>query len=139
MSHPTGSTSYEPGASNQPPAYRPETIPMGAAEERNWAAAAHLSGFVAAWFALGFLGPLVVLLAAGNRSAFVRRHAVEALNFNLSVLLYTAVSAVLVILLIGLPMLLAVGLLYLVATILGAVAASRGDDFRYPLSIRFVR
>jgi uncharacterized protein len=106
--------------------------------ERNWATAAHLSGFVAAWFALGFLGPLVVMLTEGSRSPFVRRHAVEALNFNLSVLLWLALSVVLILVLVGLIMIPAIGILYLVSSILGAMAASRGDDFRYPLTIRFV-
>lgn len=132
MSEPiTHSQSYQPPAAPPPGA-------MQQVEERNWAVAAHLSGFVAAWFALGFLGPLVVLLAAGNRSPFVRRHAVEALNFNLSVLLYLAISLVLVLVLVGVVTMLAVGVLYVVASILGAVAASRGDEFRYPLTIRFV-
>jgi len=108
------------------------------ATERNWAVAAHLSGFVAAFFALGFLGPLVVLLAEGRRSAYVRAHAVEALNFNLSVLLWLLISGVLVLVLIGIPMLVGVGILYLVSSILGAMAASRGDTFRYPLTVRFV-
>jgi len=106
--------------------------------ERNWAVAAHLSGFVAAFLALGFLGPLVVLLAEGRRSAYVRQHAVEALNFNLSVLLWLLISGVLVLVLIGIPMLVGVGILYLVSSILGAMAASRGDAFRYPLTVRFV-
>jgi uncharacterized Tic20 family protein len=108
------------------------------AEERNWAMAAHLSGFVAAYLALGFLGPLVVLLTAGNRSAFVRRHAVEALNFNLTVLIAAVVSGIMVIILIGLLMLAVVFLGYVIATIAGTMAASRGEDFRYPLTIHFV-
>jgi hypothetical protein len=111
---------------------------MTPADERNWAVGAHLSGFVAAWLALGFLGPLVVLLVAGNRSAFVRRHAVEALNFNLSALIYAVAFGVLAIILIGIPLLIALALTYLVASIMGAVAAARGDVFRYPLTIRFV-
>ncbi len=135
MSQPTDSRPFVENPYAAPGAARP----LAPADERNWAVGAHLSGFAAAWVALGFLGPLVVLLAAGERSPFVRRHAVEALNFNLSTLLYAVVSGVLVILLIGIPMLLAVGLLYLVAVVLGAVAASRGEDYRYPLSIRFVK
>jgi hypothetical protein len=121
------------------PAPTPETGVLGPQEERNWALAAHLGSFVAAYVALGFLAPLAVLLLAGRRSAFVRRHAVEALNFNLTVLVYAAVSAVLVTVLIGIPMLVALGLLYVVAVLLGAAAASRGEDYRYPLTIRFVR
>lgn len=106
--------------------------------ERNWAIAAHLSSFVAAMVALSFIGPLVVLLTEGGRSSYVRRHAVEALNFNLSVLLWVVVSALLAFLFVGIPMLLGLLVLYVVSTIRGTVAASRGLDFRYPLTIRFV-
>lgn len=107
-------------------------------DARNLAVVAHLSGFLAAWVALGFLGPLVVMLTAGRRSAFVRRHAVEAVNFNLSILLWLLVSGVLVVVLIGLPMLLGVGVLYLVASIAGAAAAARGEEYHYPLTLRLV-
>ena len=147
----TGSFSSDPGppeqsAHQQPAAPSPSALgpapltprPMAPADERNWAIGAHLSGFVAAYVALGFIGPLVVMLTGGTRSAFVRRHAVEALNFNLSVLIWLAVSAILSIILIGLPMLLAVGILYVVASIQGAMAAGRGEEYRYPITIRFV-
>lgn len=129
-----------PPAPTAPPVYGTPAIPapMNPPEERNWAMAAHLSSFVAAYVALGFLGPLLVMLAAGGRSPFVRRHAVEALNFNLSVLIYVVVCVPLVFVLIGIPMLLALAILYLVATVQGAVAASRGQDYRYPLTIRLV-
>jgi uncharacterized Tic20 family protein len=161
MSQPTGSLYSEPSStqpsSDQPSSTRPSSEqpssapsfepprpatpsvpPMSASDERSWAVGAHLSGFVAAYLALGFIGPLVVMLTGGARSAYVRRHAVEALNFNLSVLIWLAVSAVLSIILIGLPMLLAVGVLYVVASIQGALAAGRGEEFRYPITIRFV-
>lgn len=111
---------------------------MSPVSERNWAMAAHLSSFAAAYVALGFLGPLVVLLAAGDRSPYVRRHAVEALNFNLSWLLYIAVSAVLAVVLIGLPILLVLGIAYLVLVILASIEASRGGEYRYPLTIRLI-
>ena len=112
--------------------------PLGAASARNWAMGAHLSGFVAAYVALGFLGPLVVLLAVGNRSPFVRRHAVEALNFNLTWLIYIVVAAILAFLLVGIPILIALAIGYLILVVLAAVAASDGRDYRYPLTIRFV-
>jgi uncharacterized protein len=132
---------YLPPSAPSAPSAPPSTLPPGylpTGSERNWGMAAHLSGFLAAFVALGFLGPLVVLVTEGNRSPYVRRHAVEALNFNLSVLLWVVVSAVLMIVLVGFLTMAAVGILYVVASILGAVAAARGDDFRYPLTIRFV-
>jgi uncharacterized protein len=108
-------------------------------EDRNWAMGAHLSAFLAAYIALGFLGPLVILLVRGDRSPFVRQHAVEALNFNLTVLIYIVISVILAIVLIGLVMLLALGILYVVAVIVGAVRANAGEPYRYPLTIRFVK
>jgi uncharacterized Tic20 family protein len=119
-----------------PPSGPVGAAPLDARSERNWAMAAHLSSFLAAWVALGFLGPLVVMLLVGNRSPFVRRHAVEALNFNLSWLLYIVVAGVLAWILIGIPMLVALGLAYLVLVLYGAIEASAGREFRYPLTIR---
>ena len=116
----------------------PVPQPLSASDERTWAIAAHLSSFVAAYVALGLLGPLTVMLIAGPRSAYVRRHAVEALNFNISVLIYLAVAAVLSLVLIGIPMLIAIGVLYVISVIRGAIAASRGEEFRYPLTLRLV-
>jgi uncharacterized protein len=115
------------------------SLPAVPSEDRNWAMGAHLSAFIAAYIALGFLGPLVVLLVRGDRSQFVRQHAVEALNFNLTVLIYIVISVILAIVLIGLLMLVALGILYIVAVILGAVRASSGEQYRYPLTIRFVK
>jgi uncharacterized protein len=108
------------------------------AEERNWALGAHLSAIVGAWLFLGFIGPLVVLLIQGNRGAFVRAHTVEALNFNLSILLYAIVGGVLTFILVGFVVLAAVGILWLVCTVLASIKASHGESYRYPLTIRLV-
>jgi hypothetical protein len=128
-------TAGAPVGPTTPPA---PPAPLTPDAERSWAMAAHLSGFLAAYVALGFLGPLVVLLVAGNRSPYVRRHAVEALNFNLSWLIYLAVAGLLAVVLIGIPILVGLGIAYLVLVIMGAVEASRGGEYRYPLTIRFV-
>ncbi len=128
----------DPATSVEPPSAAAVSSGYPDQTARNWGVGAHLSSFVAAWIALGFLGPLTVLLVAGNTSPFVRRHAVEALNFNISALIYLAVSAVLMLVLIGFVTMPLVGLLYLIFTIRGAMAASRGEDYRYPLSIRFI-
>jgi len=79
-----------------------------------------------------------VMLTKGNESVWVRRQAVESLNFQLSVLIYGVVSFVLCLVLIGFLLLVAVGLAWLVLTIVGAVRAANGEDFRYPLTIRMV-
>lgn len=106
--------------------------------DRTWGCAAHWSAFVAAFVALAFLGPLIVLLTQGNSSAYVRRQAVESLNFQLSMLIYIAVSLLSILLLVGLVLAPIVGLLWVVFTLIGTIRSSRGEEYRYPLTIRMV-
>jgi uncharacterized Tic20 family protein len=118
-------------------------------EDRTWAMAAHLGALVTAWFALGLLAPLAVLLVQGNKSEFVRRHATESLNFQISLLIYSLVGTVLAFVIafltlgLGLfvivPVIIVIVILALILVIVAAVAANRGDEYRYPLNIRIIR
>ena len=130
---PQGQPSY-----GQPPHGQPQGTGQPDPSELTWGSAAHWSAFVAAFVALAFLGPLIVMLTKGNESAYVRRQAVESLNFQLSILIYGAVSFVLCFVLIGFLLLPIVGLMWLVFTIIGSVRSARGEDYRYPLTIRLV-
>ena len=141
---PAGPAYSSPPQPGQPPAYSPAYSPAPAlgqlspSDERTWAGAAHWSAYVASLVGLSFLGPLVVMVTQGNKSPFVRRHAVEALNFQLSLLIYAIVSAILILVLVGIFALIAVGLLWLIMPILATIKASNGEDYRYPLTIRMV-
>jgi uncharacterized Tic20 family protein len=121
------------------------STPLSGSEERTWAMVAHIGVLVAAWLAMGFLCPLIVWLVFRDRSDFVRRHAVESLNFQISLLIYSALSAVLIFITFGLGVLIVVPLVVigaiaaLVVIILATVAASGGNDYTYPLTIRFIR
>ncbi len=103
------------------------------ADEKLWSWLSHASFFV-----VGLIGPLVIMLVKGNESPFIRRHAVEALNFHISVLIYSLVSFVLIFVIIGLFTLLATFVFAVVVTILAIVKAAAGEDYRYPLNIRMV-
>ena len=118
---------------------------MSQSEERNWAMGAHVGALVAAWIAMGFLAPLVVLLTNGEKSAFVKRHATESLNFQISLLIYLMVGFLVAIFTLGIglivvvPVALVIGVLALVTIIMATMAASRGEDYRYPLCIRIIK
>ena len=62
-------------------------------DTRTWAVAAHLSALLSLFVGFPFVGPLVVYLVKRD-DPFVRRHAAEALNFNLSVFLYLVVGGI---------------------------------------------
>jgi len=135
-------------ATPPPPPYNPPPPGLSSGDERTWATAAHWSALVGAFVALAFLGPLVVLLAKGNESAWVRRHAVESLNFQLSMLIYGFVGGIVAVvltvvtlgigLLVVIPLFLAFGAFWLIITIVAAVKTGNGEDYRYPLTIRMV-
>jgi uncharacterized protein len=146
---PPGQPAYGQPAYGQPPetqhqyGQQPSAQQPGAGgltpDERTWGGAAHWSALVAGLFGgLSFLGPLIVLLVKGNDSQWVRRQSVESLNFQISIMIYAIVSAILIIVLIGFFLLAIVGIFWLIFTIIGSVKASAGEDYRYPMSIRMV-
>lgn len=113
-------------------------------DSRNWAIAAHLSALLSLVIGFSFVGPLVIYLAKKD-DPFVRRHAAEALNFNLSVLLYAVVigiaTFVLIFFVVGLaliPVLILGFVAWIAFVCLAAVRAGQGEDYRYPLTIRLV-
>ena len=88
--------------------------------------------------------PLAIWLVYRYRSEFVRLDALESLNFQLSLLMSTAVAVVLILITFGAPSAdchTARGDRWsaLVVIILATMAASSGREYRYPLTIRLVR
>jgi uncharacterized Tic20 family protein len=102
-------------------------------DEKTWAMIAHLSGIIS-----GFLIPLIVLLTTGKESSWVRSQTVEALNFHLTVFLGYVISAVLMLVFIGICMLFALVAFNVVFAIIAAVRAYSGESYRYPVTIRFL-
>jgi hypothetical protein len=127
----------------------PPPQPMSDADRKNWAMAAHLSAFVAFIGVPSLVGPLVVWLLKRDTDPYIAAHSVHALNFNISVLIYTIVGSLalgifgLITLGIGfllaIPVVIVAFIVWLVLVIQGGIAASRGEQFRYPLTIDFVK
>lgn len=111
-------------------------------EEKNWAIGAHLSTFIGAVAPIpmmNIVAPLAVWLMKKDSLPFAERHAREALNFNISIFIYGVVAAVSILLVIGLLLFPAVLLTWVIFSIVGAVKASNGEEYRYPLTMRFVK
>jgi uncharacterized Tic20 family protein len=91
-------------------------------------------------FAFSLIGPLVLFLVVKDDQTkpMTRWHAAEALNFHLSLLIYSIVSAILILVIIGIFLLIAIVIAGAVLGIIAAVAASKREAYRYPLTIRFV-
>lgn len=141
-----------PFASAQPaPPPRPDAAVglVSDSKARDLVLVAHLSALVGLLGVPSPLGPLVVWLAKRDAHPFVDAQAKEALNFNLSALLYTVAifvfGFVFTVVTFGLgivffiPLVLGALIAWVVLVVVAAVKASKGELYRYPLTIRFVR
>lgn len=112
--------------------------PDATSDQRTYATFTHLSLFAVHFTGLIVLIALAMWLIRRSDSPFIDDHGKEAVNFQLSLLIYSLISGVLTIVLIGIPMLVAVYLLGIVGSILAAIAANRGEFYRYPMTIRLI-
>ena len=108
---------------------------------RTWCVVCHasaLAGFILP--AVGhILGPLIVWLVKRGESAEIDEHGKEALNFQISMLIYGFVAAILCLLLIGFALLVVLHILNVVFVIIASLRASEGQMYRYPFTIRLIK
>lgn len=110
-------------------------------DDKTFGMLAHLSAlalFVLPAFG-NIIGPLIIWLIKKDQSAWVDKQGKESLNFQISITIYYIVSFILVIIIIGIPMLIAISLFWFIVVIMASVKVSNGEDFQYPLSIQFFK
>ncbi|WP_426700536.1 DUF4870 domain-containing protein [Rhodanobacter sp. Col0626] len=122
------------------------------ADQRQWAMFAHLSALLGAILtgAFGggwgcFIGPLIIWLVKKDTMPFVDDQGKEALNFNITVaiaflvLLLLSVMTFGIGLVIAVPLWIIIGIAWLVFTIIAAIKANEGVQYRYPFTLRLIK
>ena len=119
---------------------QPPPAPISSADVRTWNVLCHASALLGLFlhFLGHLLGPLIVWLVKRGESPEIDAHGKESLNFQLSMLIYDAIAAILCIILIGIPILIALWLMNTVFVIIASIRASEGKFYRYPITIRFL-
>ncbi|WP_108822482.1 DUF4870 domain-containing protein [Dysgonomonas sp. Marseille-P4361] len=113
---------------------------VGGMDEKTYITLMHLSQFAGLIIpGLGFIAPIVMWLIKSKENTNIDKHGKNIANFLLSMIIYAVVSGILVIVLIGIPMLIALGLIEIVFIIIAAVKASNGEYWKYPLAIPFFK
>jgi uncharacterized Tic20 family protein len=122
-----------------------DPVPSPSAEDsrdaRTWGMLCHLTalaGFVGVPFG-HILGPLVCWLIKKNEYAFVDDQGKEALNFQITLTIVGIICLPFLLILIGIPMLIAVAVLGVVFSIIGALKANEGVRYRYPFAWRLLK
>lgn len=125
------------------------TPPAPTSDQQTWRVLAHASALIQFIGIPSFVGPLAVWLLR-RQDPVVEPHAREALNFQLSLIIYfiagvvVAVIAALTIVGVLLSILIILFLFVLVVAevvfaILASLAASRGELYTYPLNLNLVK
>jgi len=107
---------------------------------KTWCVLCHASALLGVFihFPGHLLPPLIVWLAKRGDSPEIDAHGKESLNFQISMLIYDAVAAVLCVVLIGIPILIVLWVLNTVLVIIASVKAGQGEFYRYPFTIRLI-
>lgn len=119
---------------------------------RNWAMGCHLAAltlYVGVPFG-NILGPLLLWLLKKDEYALVDQQGKEALNFQISLMIYSIVAVIAIVVcaitVILIPVAVVLGILLgilllvnLVTIIVAALKTSNGELFSYPFTIRFIK
>jgi uncharacterized Tic20 family protein len=117
----------------------PENATLSEDQENNWGMWAHISTFCSMIVPLGnFIGPFVVWQLKKNESEFVADQAKEALNFQISLFIYMMISAILILVVIGIFLILGLMLFGFIMVIVAGVKANQGEFYRYPMCLRLI-
>ena len=123
---------HAPPAAHAP---APTGAPLSDSDQRMWATIAHIGPVIAS-----FVAPLVIWLVFKGRGQFVEEQAKEALNFQITVAIAAVAISIITAITLGIG-----GILYLafivalVFMIMGAIAANKGEAYRYPLNWRIIK
>lgn len=126
---PYGYSAPQPRPPHTPGVYGPRP----GSDDTTMAMLSHLLGLLVSW-----IGPLVIYLIKRDESPYVRDQSAEALNFQITMFIAYMVCFVLAFVLIGFFLLPVVWLISLIFHIQAAIAANKGENYRYPMSIRLV-
>ena len=119
---------------------QPPPVPISSADVRTWNVLCHASallGFFFPW-AGHIIAPLIVWLVKRGDSPEIDAHGKESINFQLSMLVYSVISAILCLILIGFVLLAILHIVNVVLVIIASIRASEGKFYHYPITIRFL-
>ena len=110
-----------------------ELINTPSNDDKNIATVTHLGGTV-----FSFIPALIVWVLKKDDSEYISSQAREALNFQITVLIAQFIAGVLALILIGFVFMGIIWLANIVLCIIAAISTSKGETYRYPLTLRLI-
>lgn len=133
-------TTRIPTSSPSGPGYISSEYGYISKEERDWAMYCHLSAMLVLIFPYAhIIAPLILWMMKRESSTFIDDQGKEALNYNLSIMIYLTIAGISSCLFIGVPVFVGLVLFDLVIMVVAGIQASKGIYYRYPITIRFIK
>ncbi|MDD2933531.1 MAG: DUF4870 domain-containing protein [Methylotenera sp.] len=110
-----------------------QMIVTPSSDDKNIATITHLCGVL-----FSLIPALIVWILKKDDSAYIADQAKEALNFQITVLLAQFIAGVLVFILIGFLFIFIIWVINIVFCIIAAISTSKGENYRYPLTLRLI-
>lgn len=143
---------YDRPTPEHQPAYQTRPATMSPEDERTWGALSHAGAVAAMVFSAGFLGfvaSVAVYMIYKDRGPFVRAHAANSINIQITMFIWLVVLGILTIpiaiftlglgLVVMLPALAAAFVVAGILHVVGAVKAYNGEWWNPPFTPRFVK
>ena len=100
----------------------------------------HLSQFAGIIVPFGGIAlPIIMWATNKDKSSIIDQHGKNILNWMISFYIYVSISAILILLVVGIFALIALCLVAVIFAIIGAIKANNKEIFNYPLSIPFIK
>ena len=100
----------------------------------------HLSQFAGIIVPFGGIAlPIIMWATNKDKSSIIDQHGKNILNWMISFYIYVSISAILILLIVGIFALIALGVIAVIFAIIGAIKANNNEIFNYPLTITFIK
>jgi len=114
--------------------------PLLGLQENSYIALMHISQLAGVFVpGVGFVLPIILWMLNKDANSKVDSAGKHIINFMISMFIYYAVSGVLCCLLIGIPILIALGILHVIFIILATIKAMNGENWKYPFTIEILK
>ena len=100
----------------------------------------HLSQFAGIIVPFGGIAlPIIMWATNKDKSSIIDQHGKNILNWMISFYIYVSISAILILLVVGIFALITLGVIAVIFAIIGAIKANNKEIFNYPLTIQFIK
>ncbi len=103
-------------------------------KNNNWLALLHVSGL----FIL-LVPPIIIWMWQKDRIPNIREHAIDVVNFQLSMLIYLIPSSILAMVLLGLPIVIFLGVFSTTIIIINTIKVINHQPYKYPITIKILK